>query len=319
MLFRSAGVKIGVLSDSANYYEDSRSQGELPEITILPGAFGFGTGEGTAMMEIIHDLAPDSELYFATAFGGVASFAENIRRLYDAGCRIIVDDVIYFNESPFQDGPIAQAVNDVSAGGALYFSSAGNEGNLTHNTSGTWEGDFNDAGPATFGRGGRIHSFGGADYNTVLSGGGFRRLDLFWADPLGQSTNDYDLYVLDADGNVVRSSTNIQDGQQDPYEWIGTSTVGERVVIVKYSGDSRFLHLGAFRERLAIGTSGSTRGHNASGAPNAFCVAATRAPNPPTAFVGGVTNPVENFSSNGPRRIFFHPDGQPITDRKSVV
>ncbi|MBE0542835.1 MAG: immunoglobulin domain-containing protein, partial [Verrucomicrobia bacterium] len=312
-LATGAGVKIGVLSDSANYYEDSRSRGELPEITILPGAFGLGTGEGTAMMEIIHDLAPESELYFATAFGGVASFADNIRRLYEAGCRIIVDDVIYFNESPFQDGPIAQAVNDVSAGGALYFSSAGNEGNLTHSTSGTWEGDFNDAGPVSFGRGGRIHSFGSADYNTVLSGGGFRRLDLFWADPLGQSTNDYDLYVVDANGNVVRSSTNIQDGQQDPYEWIGTSTVGERVVIVKYSGDSRFLHLGAFRERLAFGTTGSTRGHNASGAPNAFCVAATRTPNPPTAFVGGTTNPVESFSSNGPRRKFFHPDGQPIT------
>ena len=34
------------------------------------------------------------------------SFAENIRALRAAGCDIIVDDVVYFDESPFQDGPI---------------------------------------------------------------------------------------------------------------------------------------------------------------------------------------------------------------------
>ncbi len=44
---------------------------------------------------------------------------------------MIVDDVLYFNRaSPFEDGPIAQAVNDVTADGALYFASAGNEGNV---------------------------------------------------------------------------------------------------------------------------------------------------------------------------------------------
>src|SRR5262249_37422847 len=30
-------------------------------------------------------------------------------------------------------------------------------------------------------------------------------------------------------------------------------------------------------------------------------------------FVGGATNPVETFSSDGPRQIFFNPDGTPIT------
>jgi hypothetical protein len=37
--------------------------------------------------------------------------AANITALRTAGCNIIVDDLTYFNESPFQDGPIAQAVN----------------------------------------------------------------------------------------------------------------------------------------------------------------------------------------------------------------
>ena len=42
---------------------------------------------------------------------------------------MIVDDVVYYAESPFQDGVVARAVNQVTSAGALYFSSAGNEGN----------------------------------------------------------------------------------------------------------------------------------------------------------------------------------------------
>src|SRR5271165_6818406 len=153
------GVKVGVLSDSIDGLTDAQASGGLPAVTILPGQAGTGTGEGTAMLEIVHALAPGSALYFATALNSEASFAQNIRDLQAAGCQIIIDDVTYFNESPFQDGPIAQAVNDVSAAGVLYFSSAGNSGGLDRGTSGTWEGDFKDAGLATIGRGGRLHDF----------------------------------------------------------------------------------------------------------------------------------------------------------------
>lgn len=56
------------------------------------------------------------------------------------------------------------------------------------------------------------------------------------------------------------------------------------------------------------------RGHNASGAANAFSVAATSALNSfNNPFSGGLANPVETFSSDGPRRIFFTPTGTPIT------
>ena len=81
------------------------------------------------MLEILHDLAPGAELYFATAFSSEATFASNILALRAAGCDIIVDDVFYPEEPTFQDGIVAQAVNSVIADGGFYFSAAGNSGN----------------------------------------------------------------------------------------------------------------------------------------------------------------------------------------------
>jgi hypothetical protein len=259
-----SGIKIGVLSDSIDGLATAQAGGALPgDVTVLPGQAGTGAGEGTAILEIVHALAPGSALYFATALESDIAFANNIRNLQAAGCKIIIDDVIYFNESPFQDGPISRAVNDVSAAGVLFFSSAGNSGGIDRGTSGTWEGEFNDGGSATVGRGGRLHDFGGATYNTMLPGIGFERVDLTWNDPLGASTNDYDVYILDNNGNVVTSSTDTQSGQSDPYETVPFVTLGQRIVIVKYSGEDRFLHLSSGRGHLTYTTDGNTYGHNA--------------------------------------------------------
>ena len=129
-----AGVKIGVLSDGVTNLAVSQSTGDLGPVTVLPGQTGDGD-EGTAMLELIHDIAPGAQLYFATASPTITQFAQNIRDLRTAGCDIIVDDVFYFVETPFQDGQtlastttnggvVIQAVKDVTAAGALYFSSA---------------------------------------------------------------------------------------------------------------------------------------------------------------------------------------------------
>ncbi len=319
------GVRIGVLSDGVSSLSASQMSGDLGPVTILPGQAGMGD-EGTAILEIIHDVAPGAQLFFATAFNGITSFAQNIRALRAAGCDIIVDDVFYFVETPFQDGQapgvasntnggvVIQAVNDVTASGAMYFSSAGNEGNLNDGTAGVWEGNFADGGPAgpplPTGAVGSLHNFGGQNFNilTVPSA----PINFYWSDPLGGSSNDYDLFLLNAAGTaVVASSINIQNGTQDPYEQINTAGFGFRLVIVKKTGAAdRFLHLNTNRGRLSIATAGQTHGHAA--AANAFGCAATPAlaafPNPFSS-----SNVVETFSSDGPRRIFFQADGTPIT------
>jgi uncharacterized repeat protein (TIGR01451 family) len=313
-----SGVKVGVLSDSIDFLAVSQTNSDLPpNVSVLPFQEGAGSGEGTAMLEIIHDLAPGAQLFFASAFSGDAQFAKNILDLRAAGCDIIVDDVFYFNESPFQDGIIAQAVNTVTASGALFFSAAGNEGNLKHGTSGTWEGDYVDGGPVGGGpvgvKGGRLHSFVSTNtpFNTINAVGS--ALVLHWSDPLGSSTNDYDLYIVDGGGNIISSSTTFQTGAQDPYEIALPTAAGQQVVIVKADAAApRFLHIDTIRGRLGVRTTGNITGHPA--ATNAFAVAAIDvASSYPFAFTNSA-NPVENFSTDGPRRVFYHADGTPITN-----
>jgi len=311
-----AGVRIGVLSDGVNFLAQSIASGNLPpDVTVLPGQAGPpGGAEGTAMLEIVHDLAPGAKLFFATAVNGIQSFADNIRALRAAGCDIIVDDIIFIIESPFHDDVVSTAVNEVTADGALYFSSAGNEGNFNDGTSGTWEGDFKNSRvtlPSL--PGGTLHDFGsGVISNFIETSGAF--VSLHWSDPLDASGNDYDLFVMDnALTTVLAASTIVQDGDDDPIELVGGALAGRRVLIFKDDGaQRRALHLNNFRGQLGVTTPGTIRGH--AGAAGAFAVAAINvALAGGGAFIGGPTNPVENFSADGNRRVFFKSDGTPFT------
>ena len=334
------GVKVGVLSDSASAARVAAliASGDLPANTVvLPGQAGSGEDEGTAMMEIVHDMAPGAQLYFATAFSGEASFAANIEALrFNYGCDIIVDDVSYFDESVFQDGLVAQAVNAVTANGALYFSSAANSGNLDSGTSGTWEGDFTPAGtnPLVTSLEGLpvlLNNFSTAasplSYDTLTSSP-TSGVYLHWSDANAASSNDYDLFILNSTGTTVKGfSANTQNGTQDPFEYVQpgsncTSTTptgycplaGDRVVVALYDGSPRALHIDTERATLALGTSGATFGHNAGA--STFSMAATywnAAHTGAKIFTGGAVDPVETFSSDGPRKIFYNPDGSSIT------
>lgn len=330
-----AGIKVGVLSDSAYPSRVAAliASGDLPADTVvLPGQAGpadnSGEDEGAAMMEIVHDMAPNAKLFFASAFNGEDSFAANIRTLrYTYGCDIIVDDISYFDEPAFQDGEIAQAVNDVTANGALYFSSAANSGNLSSGTSGTWEGDFTVGGtsPAAIttleGRSVPLNNFGTAaspQAYDVLKTAASSGVWLHWSDPVDNATNDYDIFVTNSTGtSVIAFGSAAQDNTGEPLEYVytgNTLAAGSRIYVALYSGVPRALHLDTERATLTIGTSGATFGHNAGlstfSAAAVYWNAARRGTMP---FTGGATNPDETFSSDGPRKIFYRPDGTPIT------
>ena len=59
------GVKVGVISDGVDSLASVEASGDLPTSTqVLPGQAGSGD-EGTAMLEIVHDLAPGADLVFS--------------------------------------------------------------------------------------------------------------------------------------------------------------------------------------------------------------------------------------------------------------
>ena len=140
------GIGIGVISDGVETLADQQATGDVPaRVMVLPGqeggSFSLGCGrrssgtEGTAILEIVHDLAPGAELFFADGGGGSAQMAQNIEDLCAAGADIIVDDIGYLAASAFQDDVISQAISAAAANGCFYFSSAGNAGNLNDGTA----------------------------------------------------------------------------------------------------------------------------------------------------------------------------------------
>lgn len=330
------GTKLCALSDGVSSLAASQAAGELPAVDVLPGRAGSGD-EGTAMLQIMHDLAPGAELGFATALPSAAAFADNIRDLrFEAGCDVIVDDILYYDEAAFQDGPIAQAVNEVTADGALFFSSAGNQGNVLDGTSAHYEGDFRPSGQGVGKIAGEAHDFDPGPevqlLNPLSPSSAGAVLTMFWAEPLGATASDYDFYVFNAAGTLLNFAQNVQDGDDDAYERINMTAAGGsfRIAVVRFSGEPRYFSVTAFDGRFkddglpAWSTSGVTRGHSA--AVSAFSTAAAPAnvpfgpllepgdpPNPRGPFpeVFTVSQLPERFTSDGPRRIFFAADGTP--------
>ena len=130
---RQPGV---ALLDPQNWFPGVGNPAGNTEPVVVLEDFPARTDEGRAMLQIVHDLAPKAKLGFATANTGQLGFANNIRALagdpaapnFRAGFKadVIVDDIIYLDEPFFQDGIVAQAVDEVVAKGVSYFSSAGN-------------------------------------------------------------------------------------------------------------------------------------------------------------------------------------------------
>lgn len=169
-----------------------------------PGEDNSVKDEGRAMLQIIHDLAPGAALQFHTALGGQASFAQAIRNLADAGSDIIVDDILYLREPMFQDGVIAQAVDDVKLNdGVAYFSAAGNLADQSYES--------------TFRLEGTAHDFDGSSsvdtlQSITIPGDGTATFILQWDDPFASAGGagahtDLDIYAIDVAGDSVATSS----------------------------------------------------------------------------------------------------------------
>lgn len=319
-----SGITVGVLSDSYDCLGQAStdmSNGDLPvQVNIVDDSF-CGTDEGRAMMQIVHDMAPDASLAFHTAFLGELDFADGINELVQAGADVIVDDVFYFEEPFFQDGFISQAARDASLiSGVPYFASAGNAGRTS------WEGSYTSSGQSIISTG-DAHKFGTDEFGTddvkqTISVDAFRTvvIVLQWDDPYstldatspGPDT-DLDIALLNGAGTVVALSADTNIGS-DPYEYFvfrnGPIAQTFEIVIEKQNGpDPALMKWVGFLGVASIDeydtASGTVVGHA-----NAESVLSVGAVNYTDSPRFGSSFPIlASYSSGGPTPILFSSDG----------
>jgi hypothetical protein len=334
------GVKIGVISDSYNSLLGNPEQtdilnGDLPGIgnskhntpvkVLKEYPYGSSTDEGRAMLQIIHDIAPDATLDFRTGFISAGDFAQGILELQKDGCDIIVDDVTYINDPFFQDGPISKAIDSVAAKGVTYFAAAGNYGSQSYAAT------FNPV-PAPNGIVGYAHNFGGSIFQNDSLYAGTYTLVLQWQDSvysLGQTSpgtsTDLDIYLTDGNGKTL-FGFNRNNVTGDPIEILPftvTTSTAANLMIIQANGNKpvNFKYV-VFRGKLKMNnfSSGNSTivGHaNAQGGMAVGAVRYTRTP-----AYGINPSELETFSSMGGTTVnstvrnkpdFVAPDGVSTT------
>jgi len=241
-------IRVGVISTAINLADKSSELGDLPtssSLVNIPNAFGgitywsfrtnpstgqpYGadpTGiinywagttdeEGTAMLEIIHDIVPDALLYFSN-FDTDLEMNMSKDWLRGQGCDVIVDNIAFFDAGPY-DG-----TSEVSLGstrqvtnGVAYYTSVGNEAQ-EH-----WWGYFYDP------EHNNVNNFSLYDETMEISipAGGATYFFLTWDEVWGSAGYDIDLYILNSNTLNLSSpfsySTNLQSGDGDPEESCG--------------------------------------------------------------------------------------------------
>ncbi len=225
-----AGVRVGVISDGIDGLVQAQATGDAP-VLVDPRSFSFsgleGGSEGTAMIEIVHDLAPGAAISFANPDTDL-DMIDAVNYLAQRN-DIVVDDLGFFFPDD-QQSPVslnaAAALNNPAWPIRAYVTAVGNSG------AGHFQGAYT-AGPEGSAVGipepGRVHQFtasadttdvlsrGTRPYNEVYLGPGDAvDITLFWQDRWGGAANDYDLYLVNSQNQVVEFSIDAQAG--DPFD-----------------------------------------------------------------------------------------------------
>jgi hypothetical protein len=207
-----AGVKVGVISDGVDHLTNAVNTGNVGAgVQVLKAGEG---DEGTAMLEIVQDLAPGASLAFYGP-GTDADMVVGINALKAAGARVVVDDLTFFQQSKFEDDIISQAQRAFATEGRVYVTAAGNRARQHYRSAyrrlvGPFLTDYAAA-----------HDYGGGDNgNTlVLPPGCAIAVNFQWNNPLGRASDDFDLVLIRAsDGAILDASVDVQNGTQDAFE-----------------------------------------------------------------------------------------------------
>jgi len=287
--FTGAGVKVGVLDLGFDGYKDLLGK-TLPErVTVKSFVSGQNVDQsdevhGTACAEIIHAMAPDAELYLAYYNGSETGLGRAVEWLVSQNVQIISHSANGLVGPMDGTGSQSQLVDEVVSKGILWVNSSGNYAaehyRFTFN-------DQNGDGKHVFPDGSQALLYNPPSEDA--------RIVLNWDDWGHDATEDYDLYLYDANGKLIAASEESQQGQAGdrPVEAIRMSAPKQKsyyiVIVAKqvtrpavfnlFALDGR---LGYYSAEYSLGTPGDAH--------SALTVGA----------VGWRNNRLEPFSSQGP-------------------
>jgi subtilase family protein len=303
-----SGVKAAVVDLGFEGLSTVIAAGELPANTISVDFTGTGvestTPHGVAVSEELLDMAPGVQLY-CLKVGDEVDLQNAATYLSQNGIHIANHSVAWVLGSYYDDtGPINGIINASHDNDGVFWSVAAGNAAQQH-----WRGAWSD--PDHDGR----LNFSPTE-NTLSLGliDGTITVFLNW-NQYGNSVTNLDLYVLDGTGAIAASSTNVQNGLQDPSEAVSFTYDPSRAPytaeVVWVSGPTSGLDVTLFSFDNTFGPAiAASSTMDPADAHGAVAVGAI-----PESSYSEATPPLESYSSQGPttdgrtKPDFCAPDG----------
>jgi Subtilase family len=305
--FRGGGVRVGVISTGVVNLASYQTAGVLPAGIYVSRNTAGTLDEGSWMLELVHQHAPDAVLGFCDGIDlDFNSCIKDLGNNFHAD--IIVDDILfsgqYYPDASADTVAQLQTANDRM----VFIHLAGNE-----QSGGYWQGAFAETPGVIAGSRARLLDFGAAGggasdaFNAVTVPAAKRlRLILNWNDaPHGAGNHALSAYLLDANSQVLAQSS----GQSNPtllLDYTNTSGAAQaaRLAVTLDTGTSQGLIVQVTEgsptcniecQALSYSTSGLAGG-TVGDTPDALVVGATFAQSP---------RMLEAWSNHGPFRLDF--------------
>jgi subtilisin family serine protease len=216
--YTGLGVKVAVIDVGFAGLSSAISQGELPNDVIMIDCTGSSCvstdfssetePHGTAVAEIIHDMAPDAKLYLIKILDTLDLIdAKNYAISNDIDIinhSLVVTNINFYDGKCWYGNPVCTA-DDAYANGILWVNAVGNE--ATRHYEATFTDSDNDG----------WHNVTNSSEAITLNAsiGDTIRVFLTW-DAWPLTNQDYDFYLFDQDLNIVANSVNDQEGSSYP-------------------------------------------------------------------------------------------------------
>ncbi|MCX6099700.1 MAG: PKD domain-containing protein, partial [Candidatus Bipolaricaulota bacterium] len=226
------GTRVAVIDLGFYGLTQAQSRGDLPatltQVDLTGTGLTSGISHGTAVAEVVYDVAPSAELYLIKIADDV-DLDQAVTYCLANGIDVINHSLGWYNTNNYDGmGTIGDIARRAISGGILWVNAAGNEAQ-SH-----WQSGFSDA---------NLDGWHDVPVTFYATSGSPIVVYLTWNE-WPQSSSDYDLYLYDPAANLVASSTKYQTGTEEPTESIQTTALQSGTYSIRVHGTgSRTLNL----------------------------------------------------------------------------